>query len=80
VALLLAALAVAAASASQSPESGVTDTTIVIGVEAPVSSLSLDGENLGFRLAFEEVNAAGGVPAQERRSRGCPRRRAPDDG
>ena len=32
-----------------------------IGVEAAVGSLSLDGENLGFMLAFEEANAAGGV-------------------
>jgi ABC-type branched-subunit amino acid transport system substrate-binding protein len=40
---------------------GVTPATIAIGVEAPVGSLSLDGENLGFMIAFEEANAAGGV-------------------
>jgi ABC-type branched-subunit amino acid transport system substrate-binding protein len=75
VALLAAATALPAPRASQPPESGVTDTTIVIGVEAPVGSLSLDGENLGFRLAFEEANAAGGVhgrrfvwPERRRRS------------
>ena len=51
----------ALAVARQAGDPGLTDTTIVIGVESPVSSLSLDGENLGFRLAFEEANAAGGV-------------------
>jgi branched-chain amino acid transport system substrate-binding protein len=30
-------------------------------VESAVGSLSLDGENLGFTLAFEEANARGGV-------------------
>jgi ABC-type branched-subunit amino acid transport system substrate-binding protein len=75
VALLAAVTSLSTARASQPPEPGVTDTTIAIGVEAPVNSLSLDGENLGFRLAFEEVNAAGGVhgrrfvwPERRRRS------------
>ena len=49
------------AVADGSPPTGITDTTIRIGVEAAVGSLSLDGENLGFKLAFEEANAAGGV-------------------
>ena len=46
---------------SQAVADGVTATTIQIGLEAAVGSLSLDGENLGFQLAFEEANAAGGV-------------------
>ena len=59
--VLAAGLLVASTRARQAPESGLTEATIVIGVESPVSSISLDGENLGFRLAFEEANAAGGV-------------------
>jgi branched-chain amino acid transport system substrate-binding protein len=56
---MLAGLAVAAGG--QVVAEGVTDSTIQIGLEAAVGSLSLDGENLGFQLAFEEANAAGGV-------------------
>ena len=60
-ALVLCAAALAAARAEQPAPEGVTDATIAVGVEAPVGSLSLDGENQGFRLAFEEANARGGV-------------------
>jgi branched-chain amino acid transport system substrate-binding protein len=78
--VLLTALAAAegAASERQTDAGGVTDTTIRIGVESPVGSLSLDGENLGFRLAFEEANARGGVHgrrfvwADRRRQSGAP--------
>jgi ABC-type branched-subunit amino acid transport system substrate-binding protein len=55
------AAAVGVAATSQEHATGLTDTTIRIGVEAPTGSLSLDGENLGFKLAFEEANASGGV-------------------
>src|SRR5262245_19189585 len=78
--LTAAAAGIAVPSALQTAESGITDTTIVIGVESPVSSISLDGENLGFRLAFEEANAADGVHG--RRFTWSERRRksgAPDD-
>jgi ABC-type branched-subunit amino acid transport system substrate-binding protein len=75
VALFCGAVLSATAAGFQTAESGLTDTTITIGVEAPVNSISLDGENLGFRLAFEEANAAGGVhgrrfiwPERRRRS------------
>ena len=57
--VLLCASALGAA-AQPTPE-GITDATIAIGVEAAAGSLSLDGENLGFKLAFEEANAGGGV-------------------
>ncbi len=60
-ALLLCATALAGAAAEQPAPEGITDATIAIGVEAAVGSLSLDGENQGFRLAFEEANARGGV-------------------
>ena len=63
VTLLVAAIARAGAvaGARQDEATGLTETTIGIGVESAVGSLSLDGENLGFQLAFEEANAAGGV-------------------
>jgi branched-chain amino acid transport system substrate-binding protein len=59
--LVLWVAAIAGATAEQPAPEGITDVTIAIGVEAPVGSLSLDGENQGFRLAFEEANARGGV-------------------
>ena len=59
--LALVALAAMATRARQRDSAGLTDATIRVGVEAPVGSLSLDGENLGFRLAFEEANTGGGV-------------------
>jgi branched-chain amino acid transport system substrate-binding protein len=57
--VVTAALAVARGQAA--PDDGISDTTIRIGVEADGGSLSLDGENQGFKVAFEEANAAGGV-------------------
>jgi branched-chain amino acid transport system substrate-binding protein len=77
-ALVLWLTALAAAAAEQPAPEGITDATIAIGVEAGVGSLSLDGENLGFRLAFEEANARGGVHgrrfvwAERRRKSGEP--------
>lgn len=58
---LVAGGAVVVPAARKAAPTGVTGTTVLMGVEAPVGSLSLDGENLGFRLAFEEANASGGV-------------------
>jgi branched-chain amino acid transport system substrate-binding protein len=80
VTLLVAAIAGAGAvaGARQDESTGLTETTIGIGVESDVGSLSLDGENLGFRLAFEETNAAGGVHGrrivwtEQRRASGAP--------
>ena len=71
-------MALAAVSGHAAPDEGITDTTIRIGVEADVGSLSLDGENQGFKVAFEEANAAGGVHgrrfawAERRRRSGDP--------
>jgi ABC-type branched-subunit amino acid transport system substrate-binding protein len=59
--LLLVLGATAAGRAQPVAPEGITATTIAIGVEAEIGSLSLDGENLGFRLAFEEANGGGGV-------------------
>lgn len=60
--LLITVLATASLTAGrQTNATGVDDTTIRIGVESSVGSLSLDGENLGFKLAFEEANGNGGL-------------------
>jgi branched-chain amino acid transport system substrate-binding protein len=40
---------------------GVTDDAILIGMEGPAQSFSVDEENLGMRLVIEYVNAAGGI-------------------
>lgn len=91
--LLLMLGATAAGRAQPASPEGITATTIAVGVEAEVGSLSLDGENLGFRLAFEEANDEGGVHgrrfvwAERRRASGEPadvlavaRRMIDDDG
>jgi ABC-type branched-subunit amino acid transport system substrate-binding protein len=78
--LLVASIAVfsSAADARQDATAGVTEATIHIGVESDVGSLSLDGENFGFRLAFEEANARGGLHGRQivwevrRRASGAP--------
>jgi len=91
--LLVVLGATAAGRAQPAAPEGITTTTIAVGVEAEVGSLSLDGENLGFRLAFEEANGEGGVHgrrfvwADRRRASGEPadvlavaRRMIDDDG
>ena len=40
---------------------GVTDDSILIGMEGPSQSFSIDEENLGMRLMIAEVNATGGI-------------------
>jgi ABC-type branched-subunit amino acid transport system substrate-binding protein len=76
--LLTVAMAGSVASQSATDTTGLTDATIRVGVEADTGSLSLDGENLGFRIAFEEANAAGGVHGrrfvwtERRRKSGAP--------
>jgi branched-chain amino acid transport system substrate-binding protein len=42
-------------------EEGVTDELIFLGMESATSSLSADGENLGFWMAFSESNDSGGI-------------------
>jgi len=43
------------------PDDGVTATAVVFGMEGATRSFSADEENLGFRLAFDEANAGGGI-------------------
>ncbi len=59
VASLVVALRCALVAQNSAP--GVTPTTITLGMEDVTKSFSSDEENLGFRLAFREANAAGGV-------------------
>ena len=40
---------------------GVTDDSIIIGMEGPANSFSVDEENLGMRLVIRHTNAAGGI-------------------
>lgn len=54
----LALLAMAAGERSARAE-GVTPEAVTLGMEGHGNSFSLDEENLGFRLAFAERNAAG---------------------
>ena len=54
-------IALTAVARSTSPDDGVTPTTVTFGLEGVTRSFSADEENLGFRLAFDEANAAGGV-------------------
>lgn len=46
-------------------EDGVSDTTILLGMESPSNSFSLDEENLGFRLAFQERNDRGAIHGRQ---------------
>jgi branched-chain amino acid transport system substrate-binding protein len=59
--------------AQTTPTRGVTDTTITFGIEDTVNSFSTDEENLGFRLAFEEANAAGPIHGRTIAWKGYPR-------
>jgi ABC-type branched-subunit amino acid transport system substrate-binding protein len=40
---------------------GITENTILVGMESEAHSFSVNEENLGFRLAFEEANRSGGI-------------------
>ncbi len=53
---------------------GVTDTTITVGLEDQVNSVSTDEENLGFRLAFAEANVAGPIHGRTIAWKGYPRK------
>src|SRR5262245_6070077 len=59
------AVTVAAFTALAAPACAQEDNpradAITLGMEAPAGSFSLDEENLGFRLAFQERNARGTI-------------------
>ncbi|MEZ5416104.1 MAG: ABC transporter substrate-binding protein [Vicinamibacterales bacterium] len=63
----------AAPVAQSAPAHGVTPTVITVGIEEAANSFSTDEENLGFRLAFQEANDAGGVHGRTIAWKGYPR-------
>jgi ABC-type branched-subunit amino acid transport system substrate-binding protein len=68
LAIRYAGVTLAALILAQGPvwaEDGVTDASVTFGMEAPSNSFSTDEENLGFRLAFREANARGGVHGRQ---------------
>src|SRR5437660_345293 len=71
LALLLALAAVAGASPAVAQEPGVTDTTIKLGTQAPMSGvvamIGMVAE--GQKLKFDAVNAAGGVKMGDGKTR-----------
>ena len=70
-------ISLTAAARAMAPDDGVTATTVIFGLEGATRSFSADEENLGFRLAFDEANAAGGVHGRTIRTKGYDR---PADG
>jgi ABC-type branched-subunit amino acid transport system substrate-binding protein len=74
--LSLTAVLVAAAVTSRAQagaSAAVTPTTITFAIEDTVGSFSTDEENLGFRLAFQEANDAGGLHGRTIQWKGYPR-------
>lgn len=71
--MLALPLAGAAALAQSTAGRGVTPTAITLGIEDVTNSFSSDEENLGFRLAFQEANAAGGIHGRTITWKGYPR-------
>ncbi len=82
--LLAAALALSAASwmvARAQAGPGITDSTILIGVEGSTQAFASDEENLGMHLVAREVNSRGGVHGRllDIRSYPRPASATPDD-
>ncbi len=71
VSLVLAMAGVGAAS--RAPESGVTDTTVLIGVEGQTSAFASDEENLGMHLVIKITNDRGGIHGRKLEARSYPR-------
>jgi len=54
-------------------ERGVRDDHVLIGMEGPAQSFSVDEENLGMRLVIRHVNAQGGIHGRRLVEKGYPR-------
>ncbi len=74
VTILFAVLLLSSGAAQFHTGPGVTPTTITLGLEDQANSFSTDEENLGFRLAFEEANAAGPIHGRTIAWKGYPRK------
>ncbi len=57
----------------QAPEPGVTDDTVLIGMEGQANSFSVDEENLGLRIVVQQVNDDGGIHGRRLVIRAYPR-------
>ena len=55
---------------------GVTDDTILIGMEGTAQSFAVDEENLGMRLVIAHVNAEGGIHGRKLVEKSYPRGRS----
>jgi ABC-type branched-subunit amino acid transport system substrate-binding protein len=71
--LLVSGLAVLLSSCAMPPTKPAVLGPILMGVDGKTGSFSGDEENLGFRLAFKEANAAGGVHGRQLAWVGYPR-------
>lgn len=69
----MVSLTVACGAPAGPAEPGVTDDTILIGMEGEAQSFSVDEENLGMRLVIADVNDQGGVHGRTLVSKGYPR-------
>lgn len=69
----LAMAVLTAAMNSARAEDGVTKDTILLGIEEKGNSFSLDEENLGFRLAFQEHNDKGAIHGRKIAWKGYPK-------
>jgi len=69
----LAMAVLTAAMNSARAEDGVTKDTILLGIEEKGNSFSLDEENLGFRLAFQERNDKGAIHGRKIAWKGYPK-------
>lgn len=65
--------ALTAGCASEPDVPGVTDDTILIGMEGQVNSFSVDEENRGMHLVIQEVNDRGGIHGRRLEARAYPR-------
>jgi branched-chain amino acid transport system substrate-binding protein len=57
-----------------SAEDGVTDSSILIGIEGFTGSFSADEENLGFEIAMKSINDQGGVHGRKMALKGYERK------
>ena len=69
----IVALLVGCRAPARPVEPGVTDDSVLIGMEGDAQSFSVDEENLGMHLVIAEVNDAGGVHGRVLVSRAYPR-------
>ena len=73
VALGLVVVASIGAVRQSARDPGVTETSILLGIEGPTGAFSSDEENLGMRLVVQVTNDGGGIHGRKLVGRGYPR-------